>query len=217
MQVAACHLRLPAAAFAAGVVACGLFLLMHGLISAGDGQRPEGEVISRIRFGKVEIPADTVEQSRLRLPPPPPANPPPKRPKLQPSRLPQPVRDLPLTDLPVLDAPLVAGSGLYLGDFQPGQQQAEGDVMPVLVIRPMYPREAAIAGIEGWVRIEFTITETGAVKDPAIVGAEPPGVFNREAMRALLKWKFKPRVVDGVAVERRATQVIDFSLDASER
>jgi protein TonB len=81
----------------------------------------------------------------------------------------------------------------------------------------MYPREAAIAGIEGWVRIEFTITETGAVKDPAIVDAEPPGIFNREAMRALLKWKFKPRVVDGVAVERRATQVIDFSLDAPER
>jgi protein TonB len=217
MQIAARHLRLPAAGLAAAVVACGLFLLMHGLISAGDGQRSEPEVISRIRFGKVEIPDDTVEQSRRRLPRPPPVNEPPKRPKLQPARFLQPVRDLPRPDLPALDVPLVAGNGLYLGNFQPAQQQVEGDVIPVLVIRPMYPREAAIAGIEGWVRIEFTITETGAVKDPAIVDAEPPGIFNREAMRALLKWKFKPRVVDGVAVERRATQVIDFSLDAPER
>jgi protein TonB len=51
------------------------------------------------------------------------------------------------------------------------------------------------------------------VKDARVVESEPPRVFNREAIRAILKWKFKPRVVDGVAVERRATQVIDFSLD----
>jgi len=50
-----------------------------------------------------------------------------------------------------------------------------------------------------------------------VVDAQPPRIFNREAMRALLKWKFKPRVVDGVAVERRATQVIDFSLDEQAR
>ena len=86
---------------------------------------------------------------------------------------------------------------------------------PVVVIRPMYPRDAAISGIEGWVKVEFTITETGAVKDPQIVDAQPPRVFNREAIRAIMKWKFKPRVIDGVAVERRATQVIDFTLDDS--
>jgi protein TonB len=48
-----------------------------------------------------------------------------------------------------------------------------------------------------------------------VIDADPPRIFNREALRAILKWKFKPRVVDGVAVEREATQVIDFSLDQS--
>ena len=48
-----------------------------------------------------------------------------------------------------------------------------------------------------------------------MIEAQPPRVFNREAIRAILKWKFKPRVVDGIAVERRATQVIDFTLDES--
>jgi protein TonB len=38
-------------------------------------------------------------------------------------------------------------------------------------------------------------------------------LFDREAIRAILKWKFKPRVVDGEAVERRATQTIDFKLE----
>jgi protein TonB len=111
---------------------------------------------------------------------------------------------------------LVLGDGLFPGNFQPSPRQAEGDVVPVVIIRPLYPREAALAGIEGWVRLEFTITATGAVRDPRVVDAQPPRIFNREAIRALLKWKFKPRVVDGVAVQRRATQVIDFSLDDPE-
>jgi protein TonB len=77
----------------------------------------------------------------------------------------------------------------------------------------MYPRDAAMNGTEGWVKVEFTITEVGTVKDPRVIEAEPPRIFNREAIRAILKWKFKPRVIDGVAIERRATQVIDFTLD----
>ena len=82
-------------------------------------------------------------------------------------------------------------------------------------INPIYPRDAAMNGIEGWVKLEFTITETGTVKSPRVIDSKPPRVFNREAMRAILKWKFKPRVVDGVAVERLATQTIDFTLEGN--
>ena len=89
----------------------------------------------------------------------------------------------------------------------------EGDIIPIVVIRPLYPREAAISGIEGWVKVEFTITAIGTVKNPKVIDAKPLRMFNREAIRAILKWKFKPRIVSGVAVERRATQVIDFNLD----
>jgi len=61
--------------------------------------------------------------------------------------------------------------------------------------------------------VEFTITAIGTVQDPRVIDAEPARIFNREAIRAILKWKFKPRIVDGVAVDRRATQIIEFNLD----
>jgi protein TonB len=51
------------------------------------------------------------------------------------------------------------------------------------------------------------------VKIPRVIEASPARIFNREAIRAILNWKFKPRVVDGVAVDRQATQLIEFTLD----
>jgi protein TonB len=197
-------------------VTFGLFLFMHKLISSGAGDRGELEAIAGIHFGPVDIPDEIATKSR-RVPkkPPPPKNPPPP-PKMQISKVDQQVQNMPQMNLPNLDVPMVGGEGMFLGNFQQVDQTAEGDIIPVVVIRPMYPRDAAISGIEGWVKVEFTITEVGTVKEPRVIDADPARIFNREAIRAILKWKFKPRVIDGVAVERRATQVIDFSLDDAE-
>ena len=41
-------------------------------------------------------------------------------------------------------------------------------------------------------------------------------MFNREALRAILRWKFKPRFIDGKPVDRRGRQVIEFKLDEEE-
>jgi periplasmic protein TonB len=206
-------LRLPLAALVAVGVTFGLFLLMFKLISSGGDNRAELEAIAGIHFGKVEIPDEITTRSRRKPPKPEPQKEPPPPPKLQVSKMEQQVQDLPQMDLPNLDVPMVGGAGMFIGNFQQVDQKAEGDIIPVVVIRPMYPREAAMTGTEGWVKVEFTITEVGTVKDPRVIEANPPRIFNREAIRAILKWKFKPRVVEGVAVERRATQVIDFTLD----
>jgi protein TonB len=206
-------LRVPTAALLAVAVTFGIFLLMHKLISSGGADRAEMEAIAGIHFGKVEIPDEITTRSRRKPPKPEPQKEPPPPPKLQVSKMEQQVQDLPQMDLPNLDVPLVGGAGMFIGNFQQVDHKAEGDIIPVVVIRPMYPREAAMTGTEGWVKVEFTITEVGTVKDPRVIDANPPRIFNREAIRAILKWKFKPRVVEGVAVERRATQVIDFTLD----
>jgi protein TonB len=205
-------LRLMLAVPLALAITLSLFLFMYRLISAGGGRLGEREPLAAIRFGEVVIPDEVAERSRRKPTPPPPRKDLPPPPRLQVSAVDRPPPEWPSLDLPRLDVPLVSGAGIFIGNFEQVDRTAEGDIVPVVVIRPMYPREAAIAGIEGWVKVEFTITETGTVKDPRIVEADPPRIFNREAIRAILKWKFKPRVVSGVAVERRATQVIDFTL-----
>jgi protein TonB len=205
---------LPAALVAAGVT-FGLFLLMHKLISSGGDERAELDAIAGIHFGPVEIPDEIMIKSRRKPPKPPPPKKPPPAPRMQISKMEQQVQNMPRMNMPDLDLPLVGGEGMFIGNFQQVDPTAEGDIIPVVIIRPMYPREAAISGIQGWVKVEFTITEAGTVKNPRVIEAEPPRIFNREAIRAILKWKFKPRVVEGIAVERRATQVIDFTLDDS--
>jgi protein TonB len=204
-----------AAVLSAGVT-FGLFLFMHKLISSGAEERSRLDAIAGIHFGPVEIPDEiAIRNRRIAKKPPPPRDPPPA-PRMQISKVDQPAQDVPQMDLPQLDVPLVGGQGMFIGNFRQVDTSAEGDVVPVMVIRPMYPREAAVDGIEGWVKLEFTITATGSVRDARVIDANPARIFNREAMRAILKWKFKPRVVDGVAVDRRATQVIDFSLHDGE-
>jgi len=207
------NLRLLIAAMVAVGVTFGLFLLMHKLISSGAEDRAELNAIAGIHFGPVEIPDEIATRSRRRPPkPPPPRNPPPP-PRMQISKMEQQVPNMPRMSLPDLDVPLVGGDGMFIGNFQQADPTAEGEIIPLVVIRPMYPREAAMSGTEGWVKVEFTITETGTVKDPRVIEARPPRIFNREAIRAILKWKFKPRVIEGIAVERRATQTIDFTLE----
>lgn len=203
--------RLPIAGLLAFSVTFALFLMMQHLVAPENRVRGAVEPIRGIQFGPVDIPDEIIRKSRRKPVKPPPPDKPPPPPRLTVTRIETLNPEMPRVNIPRLDVPLAGGQGLYLGQVQPIDVNAEGDVVPVVVIRPMYPREAIIAGTEGWVKVEFTITETGSVKNPRVVDAEPARIFNREALRAILKWKFKPRVIDGVAVERQATQTIDFT------
>lgn len=81
-----------------------------------------------------------------------------------------------------------------------GMNIAEGDYLPIVRVAPVYPARALSRGIEGYVDMSFTVTTTGTVKDP-IVDFSTSSLFDRAATRAVLKFKYKPRVVDGVPVE----------------
>ena len=81
-----------------------------------------------------------------------------------------------------------------------GMNIAEGDYLPIVRVAPVYPARALSRGIEGYVDMSFTVTTTGTVKDP-IVLFSTSSLFERAATRAVLKFKYKPRVVDGVPVD----------------
>jgi protein TonB len=175
-----------------------LFLLMHMLISGEQGftgAMESGGIVDFIRVREEEI--IRVKKRALPEEPPPPDRPPPP-PQIQladQAAEPSPVAlDM---GIPTIAVPVTTGNGPnigpYIGRWSPGDPAAEGDVIPIVRIDPEWPRQALIEGTDGW--------------------AEPPRLFDRNALRAILRWKFKPRIIEGEAVSRRAAQRIDFVMD----
>ncbi len=86
------------------------------------------------------------------------------------------------------------------------------DPIAIVTISPNYPRSAAEQGIEGKVTLEFTITTTGSVTNPIVISSSPENIFDREALRAILKYKFAPAMKKGKMIESTAQQTILFKL-----
>ena len=108
-------------------------------------------------------------------------------------------------------ADIQEGSGLSGGL---SLDSGDGDYLPIVKVAAVYPRRAQSRGIEGFVIVEFVVTKNGAVSQAIVVKAEPEGVFDRAALDAVAKFKYKPRVVDGVAMEVAGVQNrITFEID----
>lgn len=91
---------------------------------------------------------------------------------------------------------------------------SDRDVVPLVRIAPDYPQRALQRGLEGWVKVQFTITVTGTVKDPMVVDADPKNIFDDAALKSIARWRYNPKVEDGVAVERVGVQtIIRFQLE----
>jgi protein TonB len=117
-----------------------------------------------------------------------------------------------LTAAPVqMVQPKIDASGVKMNLTAGGSDRG---VAPLVRVNPDYPRRALERGIEGWVHVRFTITAAGTVKDLVVVDAEPKGVFDEAASKAVLRWRYNPRVENGVAVERVGEQtLIRFKLE----
>lgn len=115
-------------------------------------------------------------------------------------------------DIPKMDLAFNSGNGPYMGAG--GGGAASGEVLPLVRIEPQYPRKAAMSGTQGWVLLKFDITPTGAVEGVKVLEAKPRRVFNSAAKRALLKWKYRPKVIDGKPVSQTGNKVkIEFKLE----
>jgi len=98
----------------------------------------------------------------------------------------------------------LAGGRIGLGD---------GDFLPIVKVAPIYPRRAQTRGLEGQCLIEFTVTSTGTTKDAFVVECTS-SLFKKASVNAALKFKYKPRVVDGVAMDVPGVQhIITFKLE----
>lgn len=119
---------------------------------------------------------------------------------------------------PVIEAP----PRVYLGESPRAapHQASDGAVLldpprgplfeyaPTVKVAPIYPPEAALACVEGWVLLEFKVTNRGAVRDPIVIEASHPGVFDRAAIQAVRAFRYMPKTVNGVAVEVRGVRYL---------
>jgi protein TonB len=137
---------------------------------------------------------------------------PPKPPETPPETPPQDMDNV-NPDAPTINiAPPTVQASTDIGG--PGSMNiAEGDYLPIVRVAPVYPARALSRGLEGFVDLSFTVTAAGTVKDP-IVLQSTSSLFERAATRAVLKFKYKPRVVDGVPVSVPGVKTrISFQLE----
>ncbi len=180
---------------------------MQTLITGGNNamtEPPKGNVLDFIRLKKEE---NIVKKDRKPQKPPKPKEPPPPLEQPQMQQTPTAQQGINTNFATNIQAKASLSSGLSLGG-------GDGDYLPIVKVAPIYPRRAQARGIEGYVIVEFTVSKNGAVKNPFVVEAKPEGIFDRAALDAALKFKYKPRVVDGIAVEVAGVQnKISFEID----
>lgn len=189
------------------IVTLALLWSMQRLISGGNDvmtDPPRGNVLDFIRLKKEEV---VTKKERKPQKPPAPKEPPPQM------QAPQMEQSNPNAAAisTSFSAEISADTGLSNGL---SLDSADGDYLPIVKVNPIYPRRAQSRGIEGYVIVEFTVTTNGSVKDPRVIEAQPQGIFDRAAMDAAMKFKYKPRVVDGTATEVAGVQnKISFEID----
>ena len=187
-------------------VTFGLFVFMAELIA--NSVRAPDKPSPTIVFDIVMAPKAAKANER-RTPPPPP--PPPKVPPKVP-----PVEVEPAEIDPTgvtLSAPVIQTGGSSGGFSGPSMINQTAEAQPIVRIEPKYPMKAERDGITGYVVMKFTIDETGGVEDVEVIEAEPKRVFDREAIRALKKWKYKPKVEEGKPMKQFGQTVrLDFNL-----
>ncbi|MEC9464818.1 MAG: energy transducer TonB [Myxococcota bacterium] len=203
--------RLALATLVAFVVTMGLFMLMQTLIAMADPALGKDDGHKVIEFVRLKRSSETQTKKRV-LPQK-------VKPKPKPN---QPDLDMdssldglggPSVDIgkPTLDGALDLRGGLSLG-----AAPSDRELVPIVRVRPLYPPRAAQRKIEGWVLLEFTVTASGTVREPKVIDAKPKGVFDRAAKRAIRKWKYKAKVVDGKPVEQPGIRTkLNFNLEGT--
>ncbi len=188
--------RLTIGAALAIPVAGGLFFIMQYLIASAD---PKIDDKKQRKLADIHMPERQIETNLAEAKPDKPEDP-----EEPPPDLDTPDLDMDMNVEAVNMAPAtgvdvaIAGTG--------GMSASDGEYLPIVKVAPIYPRRAQSRGITGYCIVEYTVTKNGSIRDPQAVDCQPSGIFERASLKAALKFKYKPRVVDGEAIEVAGVQ-----------
>lgn len=210
---------LPAITLAVPVVIL-IFMVMHLLID-----RPLPEHIQPVTWQSVQFVTLMARQEKTDIPSVEPLRPDTPPPPEMNMRLPQAFNPVTPPVVPRLQLSPISSDLSFLANLQANAPQppaaspaisnalaVDQPLIPLVRIEPRYPSRAAMNGIEGWVKVRYTINIDGTVSDAQIIDAKPKRIFNRAALRAIKKWRFRPSQVNGQAVVQNGIQVFNFEL-----
>ena len=170
-------------------VALALFLIMQSLIN----KDYEQEDIKARKIADIVVPDKTIETNFKEVLPEKIEDPEEPPPDLEPIQFD--------TQLDMNVANTAPTTGISINLSSSGMSSGDGEYLPIVKVAPIYPRRAQTRGISGYCIVEYTVTKTGSIRDPFAVDCQPKGVFERASVKASLKFKYKPRVVDGEPIE----------------
>ncbi len=220
------HMRFPSIIASALIANLLIFYVIQQMVTNEQFRAPKLESINLVDFIRIKEQRkkpDEIIEDEIIDEPPPPEEPPPPPEMLEPEIQKPELSPLDIS-MPELDVPLGIDGTPFIGDFmksvrrkprtasKPSRPKVLTNVVPTIKIPPSYPKRALRSGIEGVVTVEFTIATDGSVKDPVIIEAKPPKIFDRSVLKSIAKWKFNPEIKDGEAVEMRARQDVNFKL-----
>jgi len=197
--------RLLVVSLAAAAITFALFWVMQALIgTAGEMLEAKSSVV--VDF--VRLKRNTEPETKKReIPDRTPPEPPPPPPQIDFSQNLDP-------DAAVGKILALVDTNLKVQAEDLGAGGADRDIVPLVRVEPQYPMRAKQRGIEGWVELMFTITETGRVTAVVVTASYPGTIFDGAAIKAVSRWKYNPKVENGVAVERSGVrQRLKFELD----
>ncbi len=74
----------------------------------------------------------------------------------------------------------------------------DGPLVAMIRVEPTYPMRASESGLEGFVTVQFDINPDGSVSNVSVVESSHR-LFETAAIKAARKFRFKARVIDGIA------------------
>lgn len=175
------------------LVTFSLFWLMQFLIATGKKAITDELSFKFVDFVRVKK-EETLETKKAK---------PKKPPKVdeQPPDLPQPQADN--FEGPGASAvsigPVNADVDINIGGIG-GFEQVDGEYLPIVKVAPIYPRRAQSRGLEGYCVLEYTVTKLGTTQEISVVECSS-SLFETASVNAAAKFKYKPRVVDGIAID----------------
>lgn len=82
----------------------------------------------------------------------------------------------------------------------------------VRLVKPEYPNDALMRGIEGWVDVSLLVTSSGNVSDVRVEDSSRRQLFERAALAAVRQWKYEARALDDPNLNKRLRARVQFRL-----